>query len=194
MEKLQCPICTSFLNRPLEISCGAVICLNCCCKWIQSAPSLHCPCCYGHPLNSSTINTPSPLLASLVDDLLINCKRKCNHIVRAVQYRAHLGVNCKEHYYQTINSPASEMTIKDVLAKPISSPATPAEIRATGQLVRRIMQQNVATGNQTVVKVPTRGQHKFKFLYPPKVKKAHASVPESGQKNFQEYVPVQKVS
>ena len=45
------------------------------------------------------------------------------------------------------------MTIKDVLAKQTTSPATPAEIRAAGHLVRRIMQHNSgSTDNQAVVK------------------------------------------
>ena len=29
MGKLCCPICTYLLDRPLEISCGAVVCMNC---------------------------------------------------------------------------------------------------------------------------------------------------------------------
>ena len=138
MEKLRCPICTYLLDRPLEISCGAVVCLYCCCKWIQCTPSLAWPCCCGHPLNSSTIYPPSPLIAYLVEDLLINCNRHCKNIVRAVQYRDHLAANCQGYYHQLVDSP-SKMTIKVVLAKPTTSPATPAEIRAAGHLVRRII-------------------------------------------------------
>ncbi len=89
-------------------------------------------------------------------------------IVRASQYTAHLSANCKEHFHQVIDSP-SKITIQDVLTKPITSPTTPAEIKATWHLVRRIMQQNSGcSGNQAVVKIPTRGQvtphsctHKF---------------------------------
>ena len=87
MEKFRCSICTYLLDRPLEISCGAVVCLDSCCLWIQYTPSLACPCCYDHPLNSSTIYP-------LVDDLLINCNRNCKKIVRAAQYRDHLTANC----------------------------------------------------------------------------------------------------
>ena len=155
MEKLRCPICTYLLDRPLEISCGAVVCLDFCCKWIQCTPSLACHCCYGHPLNSLTIYPPSPLIASLVDDLLINCNRHCKKIVRAAQYRDHLAANCQGYYHQLVDSP-SKMTIKDVLTKPTTSPATPVEIRAAGHLVRRIMEHN--SGNQAVVKVQTQGQ------------------------------------
>ncbi len=89
MEIFCCPICTRILNQPLQISCGAVICLDCCCKWIQLSPSLSCPCCYSHSLGRSTLNSPSPLITSLLNDLLINCKRNCMKIVCASQYKAH---------------------------------------------------------------------------------------------------------
>lgn len=138
--------------------CGAVVCLDCCCKWIQHSPSLSCPCCYDHQFDTSTIRPPSPLVTSLVDDLLICCKRGCKKILRASQYKDHLASSCKGHYHQQLDSP-SKITIKDVLAKPMTSPATPAEIQATGHLVRRIMHQNASsTDDQVVVKVPTRGQ------------------------------------
>ena len=132
-ERLHCPICTFILNRPVEISCGAVVCLDCCCKWIQFTPSLSCPCCYSHSLNSSTIHPASPLIVSIVEGLLTNCRRK--------QY---LGES-------TLN-----MTIQDVLSKPTTSPATPAELKVTGHLVRKIITSD--TKHQGVVKVPTGGQ------------------------------------
>ena len=158
IDKLCCVICTYLLDRPLEISCGAVVCLDCCCKWIQVTSSVSCPCCYDHPLNSSTIQPPSPLVTALLDDLLISCKRSCKTIVRASKYKYHLASNCQEYCHKVLDSP-SQITIEDVLAKPATSPATPAEIRATGHLVRRIMHQNAGSAEtQAVVKVSTRGQ------------------------------------
>ncbi len=158
MDKLCCSICTYFLNQPLQISCGAVVCLDCCCKWIRYSSSLSCPCCHNHSLGRSTLNSPSPLIISLLDDLLIKCKTDCMKIIHAFHYRAHLSSNCKEHFHQVLDS-ASSVTIEDVLAKPITSPTTPAESKATGHLVRRIMEQNSGCSrNKAVVKVPTRGQ------------------------------------
>lgn len=158
-ENLCCPICTVILDRPLQLSCGAVVCLNCCCKWVQFAPSLSCPCCYGDMLNSSTVQLPSSLLMNLLQDLLVNCKKGCGKVVRLVQYQQHLNANCRSHYDQLTDSP-SKMTIKDVLAKPTTSPATPAEVRVAEHLVRRILDQDTAhsTKGKGVLKVRTRGQ------------------------------------
>ena len=35
IDKLCCVICTYLLDRPLDTSYGVVVCLDCCCKWIQ---------------------------------------------------------------------------------------------------------------------------------------------------------------
>lgn len=156
-EKLCCPICTSIFDRPLELYCGAIVCLECCCKWIQISHSLSCPCCYNHSLNSSTIQLPSPLIASLVESLVVNCGKRCGKLVRVGQYHQHLAGNCKSHYHQLVDSP-SKMTIRDVLAKPTTSPATPMEMRAAEHLVRRIMEDQGSTSSEGVVKVRTRGQ------------------------------------
>ena len=114
-----------------------MVCLDCCCKWIQFTPSLSCPCCYIHSLNSSTIHPASPLIVSLIEGLLTNCRRK-----------KYLGDS-------TLN-----MTIKDVLS---SQPHHLLHllIRATGHLVRKIINQNASTSNtknQVVIKVRTWGQ------------------------------------
>ena len=47
------------------------------------------------------------------------------------------------------------MTLSDVLAKLITTPATPAEVRVAGHLVRRML--DCETGEQ-IVRVPTRSQ------------------------------------
>ena len=47
------------------------------------------------------------------------------------------------------------MTLRDVLAKPVTVPATPAEVRVAGHLVRWILDSGP---NEQVVRVPTRGQ------------------------------------
>ena len=150
-ENLCCPICSAILNRPLQLPCGAVVCLTCCCKWIQYSPTMSCPCCYSHTLQSSTTLQPPSLLTSLLEIVLVNCTKRCGKLVKIRQCREHLKANCKSHYDQLADSP-SKMTIEDILAKPTTSPATPAEERASEHLIRRAV---TSTG---VIKVRTRGQ------------------------------------
>lgn len=154
-ERLCCPICLVLLDRPLELSCGAVVCLDCCSKWLQTSRSFSCPCCYGHSLSCTTVQPPSPLITSLVESLLINCWKGCGKVVRVDQYQAHLAGNCNSHYQEVDHS----LSIREVLDKPTTSPVTPTEMRAAEHIMRRIIDQDTSnTDSHGIVKVRTRGQ------------------------------------
>ena len=157
--KLNCPICLSLADRPLELTCGAIACMECCCRWVKhhSCATLSCPCCYDHQLDSSQIRRPPPMVSSLMEGLLVHCVKGCGKLVRLDHYRLHLDSNCHNHH-QLEDSP-SRMTLSEVLARPTSSPATPAEMRVAEHLVRRIIDHNGS--DERVFKVPTRGQVKL---------------------------------
>ena len=76
------------------------------------------------------------MITSLIGGLLVHCVRECGKLVRLDQYQLHLGSNCRGHYEE--NSPSST-TLGEVLARPTSIPATPAEVRVAEHLVRRII-------------------------------------------------------
>lgn len=166
VKNLNCPICDSVYNSPIQISCGYTVCATCCCKWLQFVETPVCPGCYGrdfinsHILCTSDINPPSSLLTNLLDGVLVTCRRNCGKLVTLGQYIHHLEANCRSHYSQSINSP-SKMTVSEVMAKSAQSPATPVEVRLTEHLVRRMMDQS-SDGNG-VVKVPTHGQVTFYY-------------------------------
>ena len=72
-------------------------------------------------------------------------------------YEQHLIGNCRSHY-EDLNSP-SKVTLRDVLSKPIKSPASLAEMKATSHLLQRVLsQQEGASRTSNVVTVPTSGQ------------------------------------
>ncbi len=154
-KKLVCSICGNTVYRPVLLSCGNAVCSDCCSRTIQSTYSLDCPCCTEHSLNSTTINPPSPLLLSLLKDLLLFCIR-CSRAVKLEEYSLHLAGNCRSHC-AIMNSP-SKVTLRDVLDKPSTSPATPAELRTAQHLVRRIISQDEGSSTAGVISVPTSGQ------------------------------------
>lgn len=156
-DQLCCPICTFLLNGPVQLSCGAIICLPCCKSWVNHRPSgsmATCPCCYDHLFNSSEVHSPPPLIASLMEGLLVHCGRGCGRVVRLASYRKHLDSRCRSHYDMDIHSP-SRMTIKDVLSKPASTPASAVEKKVAEHLVKKMLDESPDT---KVVKIPTRGQ------------------------------------
>ena len=156
-DKLTCSICCEVVRSPVQLSCEHTICSHCCCKSIQVAYSLQCPCCYSHTLSSKTISSPSPLFMSLLNESVVSCIRKCGKMVKLQDYSHHLDHKCKTHYVNT-NSP-SKVTLKDVLCKPTTSPATVLERKAAHHLVRRLIYHGEGSSKATgVIKVPTSGQ------------------------------------
>ena len=71
-------------------------------------------------------------------------------------YRDHLQGSCRSHYHQLVDSP-SKATISEVLSRPSTSPATPAEVRVAGHLVQKIIDHSSGT-EEGVFKIPRRGQ------------------------------------
>ena len=155
ITQLSCSICCMVLNQPVELACGSIVCASCCRQWIKHTkpPCIPCPSCYDDQLSSSTIRPPPPLLITLLSDLLIHCA-KCGKLVKASEYIRHMDNNCELFSQPVMNSP-SKVTLKDVLSKPVSTPATPMERRVTEHLVRRLLDESP---EEKVIKVPTRGQ------------------------------------
>lgn len=135
--------CSLVLDQPVELACGFIICVRCCCKWIRynATSSVACPCCYNHQLDSSAIRPPPPLVLTLLSDLLLHCRKKCGKLVQASSYRRHIQCNC-ENFYQPVMDSPSKITLKDVLSKPVSIPATPTEMKVTEHLVRRLLDKS----------------------------------------------------
>ena len=156
-EKLICPICLDVLNRPVELSCDHIICCSCCCTAIQSTRSLNCPCCRDHTLSSETILSPSHLLMSLINDLVVTCIRKCGNIVKLEKYGEHLSSNCR-NCCENVNSP-SKVTLRDVPSKPSTSPATSVEVKAAHHLVKRLLHQGEESSTSTSGRIRIQSPH-----------------------------------
>ena len=134
INQLFCLICCMVLNQLVELACGSIVCASCR-QWIKHTkpPCIPCLSCYDDQLSSSTIRPPTPLFITLLYDLLLHCA-KCGKLVKASEYKRHMDNNCELFSQPVMNSP-SKVTLKDVLSKPVSTPATPMERRVTEHLV-----------------------------------------------------------
>ncbi len=119
------------VQTPVHLLCDNTICALCCCKHIQYSYSLQCPCYNRHMLSSKTISTPSLLFLSLLSESIVMCYRKCGNVVKLQDYTAHLNNHCRRHY---ANNSTSTVTLKNVLSKPSTSPASPVECQAAQHL------------------------------------------------------------
>ena len=158
LKKLLCSLCLKVAFQPVELSCEHMVCSGCCCKVIQASYSLKCPCCSNHTLSSQTICPPSSLFMSLVNDLLVKCAKGCGGAVRLQDYNQHCESKCHS-FRENLNSP-SKVTLKDVLGKSSTSPATPVEVKAARSLVKRILNQGEGSSSSPpVIKIgSSRGQ------------------------------------
>ena len=158
IKKLLCSICQKVALQPVELTCDNIVCSVCCCKTIQASGSLNCPCCNDHTLSSLTVRPPSSLFMSLVNDLVVKCPKGCGAAVRLQEYTKHCNSKCSS-FQHNIESP-SKVTLRDVLAKPSTSPATPVEVKAAHSLVKRLLNQGVSSSSSPqVLKVGgSRGQ------------------------------------
>ena len=127
ISQLSCSICSLVLNQPVELACGSIVCVDCFQRWIKNTKPPGIPC-------YDDVKQPSPLLLSLLSDLLLACY-KCRKVVKAGKYTKHTESKCGLFCEPTVNSP-SKVKLKDVLSKPLSTPAIPMERRVTVHLVR----------------------------------------------------------
>ena len=82
---------------------------------------------------------------------------KCVKAVKADKYTTQ---SC-ELFLQPVQNSPSKVTLKDVLTKPVSTPATPVERKMTEHLVWRLLDKRTE-GNMIIV--PTRGQITCDYL------------------------------
>lgn len=149
---IQCTICVSTLDRPIELGCGNLVCLVCIARYLSSG-SEGCPCCHVCHLQGH-ISTPSKVTMAILGGQLVECTRGCNRTVRADQFEQHLQSRCQGFYEHSTHSP-SRTTIKEILDKDQTTPTTHTEKIVAHNLIKRLMAENE---DSTLLQVPTRGQ------------------------------------
>jgi hypothetical protein len=147
-----CAICLHYLDRPIELGCGELVCLLCCTKWLTTDDRGQCPCCY-NPL-SDHASSPSRITMDFIGRQMIDCNRGCNKTVRLDHFMQHIASKCQSHYEHSTHSP-SRTTYRDFLDKDKESPTTATERQMAGKVIRRLMAE---TKDSPILQLPTRGQ------------------------------------
>ena len=89
----ECPLCLEVLNSPIDVvTCGAIVCSDCCCTWLNLHHELPCPCCYGdHLRDITTVQAPCSLVQDALKCIPVICSK--NKILLS-DYATHLGSGC----------------------------------------------------------------------------------------------------
>ena len=110
------------VDRPLELECGKLACVDCCCKAIEASGNLTCPCCSTHKLDENSVRVPSSAVMDLLSDLMLKCK-KCSLTVPANQFETHRNKNCYLH--------PTQVCAQDILNRPLEASPLPASGQET---------------------------------------------------------------
>ena len=151
-SKLQCPICCDFLCAPIElVTCGSIVCAECCCTWLKHCNGLTCPCCYSsHISDYNTIRTAYPLILSMLGSLCVLCD-ECHCHIRLEKLNEHVASSCSK----LTCLPSSTVSIEQVLKKPTTAPLTPLEQKLQTSLVKRSLS---TSPDEHVLQLKTKGQ------------------------------------
>ncbi len=152
LTDLQCALCMCIVDRPVEMSCGKLVCCECIVRHLQDNESqpISCQCC-----GSSHDVSPRPaaeVIVKVVGSLLVHCEHSgCGDVVQLQKLRGHMESGCR---MSGAPSP-SKTTVSQILARPLSAPPTNAERKVATSIVKRL----INTGSSPdVVSLPTAGQ------------------------------------
>ena len=89
LADIECAVCHSVLERPLQLPCGQLCCTLCLYAWVThtvTADPLSCPCCQRtHSIHESQLFPSPQVLQKLLDTLHVHCRR-CLKIVTAGEF------------------------------------------------------------------------------------------------------------
>ena len=89
LEELKCALCSNILSQPLELQCGALVCIKWLQDWIAATGAVNCPCCSEDgPLVSSDVRQAPGVILLLLSDVLVYCTDCCRDI-KAGDYEGH---------------------------------------------------------------------------------------------------------
>ena len=109
-----CPLCHSFMDRPLELKCGSTVCLKCCCERVEIDDNRSCPICDSHDLSALTIKAPTETFCQLLGSVRVQCVT-CSTVTTAKDATTH---SCHSQY-SCVSSP-SRLSVRDILAEPMA--------------------------------------------------------------------------
>ena len=76
LNELKCAVCSNILSQPLELQCGALVCVKCLQEWIAASGAMNCPCCSeGVPLVSFHVRPAPGVILLLLSDVLVHLYR-----------------------------------------------------------------------------------------------------------------------
>ena len=144
-QSAQCRACDNVLHCPLMLPCEHHLCADCLYIALQQTGRIVCPDCQAHhPLTTTSVIRPPPLLLDLLADQVAECG-VCKKPVQLKHMNEHTESGCMLYLH---------LTPEHIIKTPTNSPLSKVEERVGSNLVRRWL----CTSGSNEVTVPTGGQ------------------------------------
>ena len=156
VRQLECPICGNLLQSPVElVTCGNIVCANCCCSWLRHSKGTSCPCCYScHLEDFTTVRQASALTVSLLASVCVICGA-CGSHMRQDTYSKHIDSGCKSNGASSPSSSPVDTSVENMLNRDITTPLTPIELKLQSRLAKRSL---ATSPDDNILKIKTGGQ------------------------------------
>ena len=118
-------------------------------RWLESCQGASCPSC-SDPVH---IFPPSDMLMRVLGRVVVICQ-SCNREVRVSDMKTHAATKCGE------GGTIQDLSVSDILSRPLTTPPTTVEQRVASNVVRRMM--STSQGGERI-RLPIAGQVRHKI-------------------------------
>ena len=153
LRDLQCIVCMYVADRPVQTSCGKLVCYKCIAKHFRGGQSKPICCSAEHPPTSFL---PAPeVLVKVISNLIIHCS-SCSNTVELKTMSSHIASGCA----LTVPPSPSRLTIGQIMSQPADAPLMAAEKRLATSVVKRIFNTSPQDSGLSadIISLPTAGQ------------------------------------
>ena len=116
---LQCHLCLSVLDQPVDLGCDILVCASCCIQRLKVSDDATCPVCSNHNLSECNVRASSAVIINVLSTLKVSCTQ-CNRQTTASVLDSHMQSNCSGHFDRT-------PSVAEILSLPVSAPTLPVE-------------------------------------------------------------------
>ena len=154
IKNLLCCVCNMIVDCPVEVSCGHLICMECCLH--ECTTEFCCPFCECtiSSADKTSFSRVASALQQLLEGLQLHCP-VCHQLTHLGKLVEHQQSSCKTHTH------VHEPTAHDIISQPASTPPTALEQRAAAGILQRML----ALEGERVVALPTGGRVSHKQWY-----------------------------
>lgn len=158
LSDFQCYACKGVFDRPVQLNCSHITCMECLLQNAQSSQVVKCPKCAFLVSEASHIQPPHSIILHSLGSLQVLCT--CRKILSLGQYANH-AANCRSEVDITKRqsvTPIRKAALQREFLVPITKTPTSLERKAASHTVRRMIHSSSQHATSSHLRIHTGGQ------------------------------------